>query len=156
LMSYEDADEMKFLKNVFTGRSGEAENTVFTIISPDGKKTLVRASRSTRHGFRDAADLAATMDRIAKQFTVKDEGAAAPRLGANVRRGVNVAACDNQPLVVLVGDDKSRKGMEAKVAALAWSKEWRGRFVYASATAKDLTMLDGAKVKEGVLVVAPE
>src|SRR5437763_10373454 len=109
LMSYEDADEMKFLKGVFTGRSGEAENTVFTVFSPDGKKTLVRAGRSTRQGYRDAADLAATMERVAKPFNAKDEGTAALPLVANVRLGVNVAACDNQPLVVLVGDDKSRQ-----------------------------------------------
>src|SRR5262249_47881937 len=87
---------------------------------------------------------------------VKEEGAAALPLVANVRLGVNVAACDNQPLVVVVGDDKSRKAMEAKVAALAWSKEWRGRVVYASAAVKDPTMIDGVGVKEGVLVVAPE
>src|SRR3954469_6843198 len=99
LISYEDADDMKFLKGVFTGRSGEAENTVFTVFSPDGKKALVRAGRSTRQGFRDSADLAAAMERVAKPFNNKEEGAAALPLAANVRLGVNVAACDNQPLV---------------------------------------------------------
>ena len=156
LMSYEDEGEMKFLKSVFTGRSGEVENTVFTIFSPDGKKKLVRAARSTRQGYDDAADLAATMERVGKQFTPREEGSPALPLVANVRLAVNVAACDNQPLVVVVGDDKSRQATEAKVAELAWSKEWRGRFVYASAAAKELTMLDGVMVKEGVLVVAPE
>src|SRR5262249_22490696 len=123
---------------------------------PDGKKTLVRATRSTRQGFRDAADLAATMERVAKPFAVKDEGAGPLPLVANVRLGVNVAACDNQPLVVVFGDDRDRKALEAKVAALAWSKEWRGRFVYASAAAKELTMIAGVEGDARVLVVAPE
>jgi hypothetical protein len=157
LLSYEDAGEMKFLKNVFAGRSGEAENTVFTIRSPDDKRTLVRARRSTRDGFRDAADLAATMERVAKEFEAKDRGTAALPVVANVRLGVNVAACDNQPLVVILGVEKARRAIEAKVAALAWAKEWRGRFVYARAdSAKELAMLEGAEIREGVLVVAPE
>ena len=156
LMSYEDADEMTFLEGVFTGRSGEAENTVFTIFSPDGKKTLVRAARSTRQGFRDAADLAATMQRVAKPFEARDDGKGALPLVANLRLGVNVAACDNQPLVVVFGDDKTRKALETKVAVLAWSKEWRGRFVYASARAKELTMIEGVEGDSGVVVVAPE
>jgi hypothetical protein len=157
LLSYEDADEMKFLKSVFVGRSGEAENTVFTLFSPDGSKTLVRARRSMRQGFDDAADLAATMERIGKQFTVKDAAEAPLPLVANLRLGVNVAACDNQLLVVLLGEEKARQGLEAKVAALAWSPEWRGRFVYATAdTAKDLATIEGVEVNAGVLVVAPE
>jgi hypothetical protein len=157
LMSYENANEMKFLATVFTGRSGEAENTVFTIRSPDGNRTLVRAGRSTSQGFRDAADLAATMDRIAKQFEVKEEGRAALPLVANVRLGVNVAACDNQPLVVILGDEKSRAPIEEKLSSLAWAKEWRGRFIYARAdSVKELSIIEGAEVKEGVLVVAPE
>jgi len=156
LISYEDAEEMKFLKGVVTTRSGEAENTVFTIFSPDGSKTLVRASRSMKHGFRDAADLAATMDRVAKPFEANGEGTPPLPLVADVRLGVNVAACDNQPLVVVFGEEKTRKALQDKVAALAWSKEWRGRFVYASAAAKDLSMIEGAEGKAGVLVIAPE
>src|SRR3954453_627314 len=74
LMSYEDADEMQFLKSVFTGRSGEAENTVFTILAPDGKKTLVKATRTTKQGFADGDDLAATMKRVAGQFDARRDG----------------------------------------------------------------------------------
>src|SRR5207302_7402739 len=96
------------------------------------------------------------MERVARPFGAKEEGTPTLPLVANVRLGVNVAACDNQPLVVIVGDDRSRKAAEAKVAALAWSKEWRGRFVYASALPKELTMIDGVEGDAGVLVVAPE
>lgn len=152
LLSYENADEMKFLRSVFTGRSGEAENTTFTVLSPDGTRQLVRAGRSARHGFDDAADLAATLERIANRFEPRGEPALLP-LVADVRLAVNVAACDKQPLVVLVGNDRA---LTARLAKLAWSKEWRGRFVHAAGSAKDLAGIEGAELKEGVLVVAAE
>jgi hypothetical protein len=157
LVSYEDPDEMLFLKGVFVGRSGEAENTVFTVFSPDGKTTLVRAGRSMKQGFRDAAELAATMERVARPFAPKGDDKAPPLpLVADVRLAVNVAACDGQPLVVLFGEEQARRALTPKVTALAWSKEWRGRFVYATAPAKDLKMIEGVEGNGGVLVVAPE
>src|SRR5262249_28551838 len=77
-----------------------------------------------------------------------------PKVG-NVRLAVNVAACDNQPLVLVFGPDEgARKELEARVAALAWGDEFLGRFVYASASAaRELADLEGAKAEAGVLVV---
>src|SRR5262249_29612151 len=74
---------------------------------------------------------------------------------ANVRLAVNVAACDNQPLVLVFGPDAgARKELEARVAALAWVDPFLGRFVYASASAaRELAEIEGAKAEAGVLVV---
>lgn len=158
LMTYENKEEADFLKTLFVGRSGEVENTTFALLSPDGKRPLVRPGREPR-GFEDAAKLAETMNRIAGDYEVKQEaGRAVPPLPAvaNVRLALNVAACDDRPLLVVCAPESERKALEAKVAALAWSEEFVGRFVSVTAAAKDLGSIDGVEVKEGVLVVAPD
>src|SRR5438552_657238 len=106
LMTYENEDENFFLKSFKITRSGEVENTTVAVMSPDGAKTLTRAGRGARQVFGDAAQMAETLTRFAKQYPVKD---AAPPLElpkvANVRLALDVAACDNQPLVVVFAPD---------------------------------------------------
>ena len=46
LTTYENKAEAGFLKAICPTGSGELENTVFTILAPDGKRQLARASRS--------------------------------------------------------------------------------------------------------------
>lgn len=157
LTTYEDKDEAKFLKAFDVTRSGEVENTVFTILSPDGKKRLTGAGRSARMVFDDAAEMAGTMNKLAARYTkVKDENTL-PLVGT-VRLAVNVASCDNQPLVVLVGKDaKSLAALEKSVSTLAWGKEFVGRFVYASTTdVKTLSAITGVKAGSSILVVQPD
>src|SRR5690242_4469475 len=101
LATYEDRDEASFLKTQARTRSGDLENTVFTVLSPDGKKQLVRGSRGTRQLYADAKEMAGDLSRIARRFTPKAGTESLP-LVANVRLAVDIAAADNQPLVVLV------------------------------------------------------
>src|SRR4051794_5498010 len=68
LTTYEDREENDFLKALWVGRSGEVENTLFTLLAPDGKRTLVRPARSARHAFANAEDMAAALNRIAGDF----------------------------------------------------------------------------------------
>lgn len=160
LATYEDQDEGAFLKAFHVTRSGELENTVFTILSPDGKRQLARASRSANHTFGDADRMAQTMKRIAGQYAAKKAGGPPPELPkvANVRLAINVAACDNQPLVLVFSSNASvRKELEERLAALAWSDPFLGQFVYASASsAKELAGIDGAKDETGILVIQPD
>jgi hypothetical protein len=54
-------------------------------------------------------------------------------------------------------EEKARRATLAKVAELAWTAEWRGRFVYTcAASVEEMSMIEGAAVKQGVLIVAPE
>ena len=46
MATYENEAEAEFLTSVFSGRSGKLENTVFTIMAPDGETKLTRAGRS--------------------------------------------------------------------------------------------------------------
>ncbi len=68
---------------------------------------------------------------------------------------VNVAACDNQPLVLVFAKDAAaRKELEARLAPLAWGDAFLGQFVYASTSdAKELADIEGAKPEAGVVVV---
>ena len=45
LATYESAAEGQFLASICPTGSGELENTVFAILSPDGKQKLARVSR---------------------------------------------------------------------------------------------------------------
>ena len=65
LVTYESGVEGEFLKAFNVTRSGDLENTVFTIVAPDGVRPLVRSSRSTKGTFRDAAQMAEAMAKIA-------------------------------------------------------------------------------------------
>src|SRR5690349_20853288 len=93
LATYEDQAEGDFLVSFRVTRSGALENTVFSILAPDGTRQLARASRSARNTFGDAATMAKAMDRIAKDY----EGKSPPVAGlpalptvANVRLAVDV------------------------------------------------------------------
>ena len=46
MATYENATEAEFLATIFRGRTGQLENTVFTILAPDGKTQLTRSGRS--------------------------------------------------------------------------------------------------------------
>jgi hypothetical protein len=157
LATYEDKEEGEFLKGLLRTRSGELENSVFAILSPDGKKKLARAGRSPHEAYRGAAAMAADMTRIAAAYKPKATPSVLPTV-ANVRLAMDVAAADNRPLVVVLGgDDAARQALAARVAALAWGKEFVGRFVYAlGSPGKDLAKVSGAKPGATLLVVEPD
>src|SRR5689334_10091271 len=161
LTTYENKDEGEFLKAFNVTRSGELENTVFALLEPDGKRRLARASRSARQTFGDAERMAEAMNRLAREYPGKEPADRAPPglpLVTNLRLAIDVAACDNQPLVVLFApDDAARRSLEEKVRSLAWHEQFVGRFVYvAVADAAELDRVEGARAEAGLLVVQPD
>lgn len=161
LATYEDKTEGDFLKSFRVTRSGDLENTVFAVLSPDGKHQLARASRGAQQTFGDATRMAEAMNRIARQYGAKrlvDVHLPPLPQVANVRLAIDVAACDNQPLVVIFASDaKARKQLEEEITALAWSEQFLGRFVYVKASdAKELAKIDDVKTEQGVFVVQPD
>lgn len=160
LATYESKSEGKLLESIFTGRSGLLENTVFTILAPDGKTQLARAGRGPHFAFRDPAGMAQDMERIAKKHpgSKQAQGAAPLPLCADVRRGLNIASCDSLPLIVVSGaNEKQRKALETKLAALAWKDNLIGRAIYASTSdaTKELKPIAGVKKDAAFLVVQP-
>ncbi len=156
LTTYENKEEGEMLKAMCRTGSGELENTVFAILAPDGKRQLLRATRSVRHDFSDASAMAQSMSRIARQVNAKPaDGVPTLPAVANVRLAIDVAACDNLPLVVLTADSEKRlQSLQERVSRLAWSDEFMGRFTYAVASGeKDLAAISGIDVGSSLLVV---
>jgi len=158
LATYEDEAEAVFLKGFTPTRSGQLENTVFGILAPDGKEKLIRSSRGPDHLFDGPNEMAAVMARVAAKYPAKLAVGPAPLpLVATVKLAVNVAAADNQPLVVVVGKDAAtRRPIEARLASVVWGKEFVGRFVFAGGTADDMSPIERANPDAGLLIVEPE
>lgn len=158
LATYEDEAEASFLKAFTSTKSGELENSVFGILAPDGKQKLIRSGRSPKGAFAGPAEMADTMTKIAAKYPGRPTVGAAPLpLVASVKLGVNVAAADNQLLVIVVGKNAAeRRPLEDKLASLVWEDEFVGRFVFASGTPDDLATVEGKKRETGLLIVEPE
>lgn len=158
LMTYEDKEEGALLKALVPTGSGELENTDFAILSPDGKRKLVRPGRSAREAFGDAAHMAAAMNRIAASYRAKrqagDETPSLPVI-ANVRLAIDVAACDNRPLVVIfAADSLTQDRLGKQLRSLAWSDHFLGRFLYVTAArAGELKAITGMGKDPGIAIV---
>jgi hypothetical protein len=158
MLTYESAEEAKLLTSLFTGRSGELENTTFAILAPDGKTALVRAGRSPDMTFKDASEMASSMAKIALKYAEKEESVRGLPYVVDLRRAINTASCDIQPLVIVVAREKeTREKIEAILAPLAWDKEFIGKFAYVTVSDTEaLKAVDGAEKKDGVLLVQPD
>lgn len=164
-LTYENAEEREFQRALFVGRSGDVENTTFCILSPDGKQPISWAGRSIRQVFPSPEQLTTWMSQAADYYDaerrkagLKPESLAGLPLVDTVRLGLNTAAADDVPLVILYGKTKEEVArLEAAAANLAWKPEFIGRCAYTSTTAvADLPGADAAAVKLGLLVVQPE
>lgn len=158
--TYESAEEAPFLASLFRGRSGELENTVFALVEPDGKTRIGRGGRSPGMALgRSKEDILRGLERTAKRFKVKNtEPPATLPLAENVRLAVNVAACDNQPLVIILAEEEPlRARIEKALAPLAWSEEFLGQFHYVSSSnATELAGIAGVAIPAGMLVIEPD
>ena len=161
LATFEDAAENTFTQGLYTSnerrRRKQQVNTVFTILAPDGKTPLLTVGRSPSHSLRsdDPKVLVAAMGRIAAKYKTKNSTGTPPiPYGIDLRRSINVAACDMQPLVVVVAKTEAkRKAIEKTLASIAWGKAYVGVFAYTTAKPDELKALLGASAGEGVLVV---
>lgn len=159
LATYEDQQEAEFLKQLFLGRSGELENTVFAVLSPDGQRQLVRASRSPVRALPTAGQLADTLSRIAGQHQTR-KSAAEPSLpkAANVRLALDIAACDNRPLAVLYAQDAAAlRLLEDRLRQLAWCDDFVGQLVYAATTEiEQLKPIEGVAPGSSLIIIQPD
>ena len=158
LATYEDAEEAKFLENIFTGRSGQLENTVFVFLEPGGNRRLTRAGRGPQMLFRSPQEMAREMKKMAQRFPLR-ESDQVPRLPQmkNFRLALNVAECDARPLVVCLSQDTDQlKGLQDKLSPLTFNEDLCGRFNYASVSdPQDLSEISGELPEDGYLVIAP-
>ncbi|MEZ4545987.1 MAG: hypothetical protein R3C24_19085 [Cyanobacteriota/Melainabacteria group bacterium] len=104
-MTYESAEEAKVLRSIW-GR-GDLQNTVFAILDPYGRP-IVNGQRSPQRIFRDSADMASYMDQVAAHYRSYGDPTWLPVVDT-VRLGLNVAACDSRPLVIVVAPTKPKE-----------------------------------------------
>ena len=142
LATFENAEENEVLKGFFA-RGGNLENTVFTLLTPDGKTKLVTAGRSPVWAFGGVSGrginaqpeepikkMGQTMEAIALVYPGKGKAAkGSPPLPylADLRLALNVSAADRQPLVVVYSKStEERKQMEQELSKVAWSDQFIG------------------------------
>ena len=134
LLTYEDQAEADFMKSIYTGKSGQLENTTFAILSPDGKKPLTAVGRAPFHEYRGSRDMASGMNKIAENYQGASEAVFTDPnlpLTSTLDLALNVAASDNLPLIVLVGDDQeSIDRLSENLLPLVWSESIAGQFAY--------------------------
>ena len=180
LATYENQDEVDFMKRLYVSYTGEIANTMFALLSPDGKARLSEADRSPAQVFGGvsqrrasqpgaaeqnkaaAARMVESMEVISLAYPGKEGAAGGPQalpyLG-DLRMAVNVAACDNQPLLVVYAEKLGELArLEKALQPIAWSKEIIGRTLYvpASDAAEYTRYIKGGKPLAGYALVAPE
>lgn len=164
LVTYESDEEGEFLASIGGSRKLEVANTTFVFLAPDGKTKLTNSGRSPRQAFTGTeeetlAGLLKAMKKISARYP--GNGATANLrpvpYAVDVRRALNVAACDTQPLIIVsVKDDAKRKSIEETLAKLAWSEEFRGRFAFAKAdNVADLKNIANTPKSDSVMIVQP-
>ena len=163
LATYEDKDEGAMLESIYRGRSGELENTVFTLLSHDGKRSLSRAGRSPTMVFGGSVGwegtvLALELNRIIEQYKIpqskKADAFSTLPIAKDVRRAVNISACDRLPLVITAGLDPKQL---QKLVTLAWKEPYLGRFNWASTDAiSELKSIGIEKPEAGIWVLNPD
>lgn len=149
LTTYEDESEAEFLKNIYVGKSGGLENTTFAILAADGKTKLTKTGRAPFHEYRNGSAMAAGMKRIAKTKnvspTIMYTDTQIP-FSKNLEIGLNVAASDGLPLVVIVADDQTKLDAIAKrMLPAVWNENVAGQFVFASVLGSTKATGDSAK-----------
>ena len=119
------------MERIFVGRSGQLENTVFAMLTPDGTTVLGRAGRSPRFYYRDSGELASAMDYYAQPYLKKGWGKRSLPKVEDYRLALNIAACDGLP-VILVGSDE----WEERLARLVWQKSLLGQAIFVRGSSK--------------------
>ncbi len=152
-MTYESEREAQVLKSLW--RSGaQLENTLFAILDPEGRP-LTQGMRSPNWMFNDAREMAAGLDRVAAEYRSRSNPRSLPVV-ANVRLGMNVAACDKRPIAIVLGDnEQERKSLEVQLASVAWSGDFLGEMIYASGTSNELGGIAGRRISKGFIFVSP-
>ena len=144
LTSYESQSEAAFIEKL----RGNPMNTAFAILTPQGEPALKvqGLGRGPSELFSDTADMVKQMNEVAAKYVATD-AAQTPMLPVTLsaKLGLAVASADLQPLVLVVASDPAaRAALEAKVAKLAWSKDFQGFFTYANAANTKALVLTSA------------
>lgn len=156
--TYEHKQEAEVLKRVFSHRDGSLQNTSFGLLGPDGKLRLSRGGRSPSMVWRDKQSMISALERGTKKYKPHKGQRSLPTV-IDLRLGLNIAASDNLPLVVLIVPKKKsqRASLEEKLSKLAWSDDLIGGAHYVVLEDhKALEDMKGHKPSKQVQVLKPD
>ena len=107
LATYENAEESvvleRWLKGV-RGGGGGLRNTTFALLNPSGEKALAKTGRSPQMVYGDIDSFAVDLVVQANKFQPKSGLKDLPLI-SSLRLGLNIAACDGLPLVVIIHNE---------------------------------------------------
>jgi hypothetical protein len=158
--TFESAAEAIKLEEYYLGPDGKQVNTIFCLLDPKGE-ALIRSGRSPRSIYASPERLMEAMQGFQESFKPKPQAPALPLIGT-LRLGLNIAACDQMPLVVGIARGKSNATkLKAAMTKLGASKEFRGRAQYVilesgSADHKLLAAFEGFDAKTEVQLWMPD
>ena len=126
---------------LFKGRSGQMENSTFALLKSDGKTPLSQISRGPERVFGSAGRMAEAMRLITANQPplTKPPGLKTSPALSSLRLAINVAACDNLPLVVL--GPEAGPEFEKALTEMFFDSSWQGRFVLVQGTATEMDKL---------------
>ncbi len=157
-LTYEDRMESDYLRQIFAPR-GFLENTVFAIMDPKASKYLAGPGRGPEWSFPGCETDPSIMAKGMRSLALTTEPVAVPKSlpsSGDLRFALNVAACDNLPLAIVVGDEGQQVTIGEQLAKLAWSDEFWGQWIYGRARVDGLQKIDRVKPASGVLFVEPD
>ena len=127
--TYESAAEADVLLDLLAPRDGVLRNTVFCLLDAEAKP-LSRAGRSPEQVFGSVENVIVTMRSIEARLRAENQPRILPEV-PDLRLGLNIAACDDVPLVVCMAkDEKHAEEMRGLLAEHAWREELMGRAHY--------------------------
>lgn len=152
--SYESEEAQKIVRSYLNGRFA---NTVFCLLSPNGKERLSRSHRSPQHVFGE--DTAGALGKIASRYPGKGKAAeAAVPDFPNFHLGLNVASADQRVLVLVTGKAEEVNQVRKSLVAVSNDAEVIGRFHFDFETDAKSWNKALTESKEGaqIMIISPD
>ena len=146
----------RWLKGV-RGGGGELRNTTFALLDPSGEKALAKTGRSPQMVYKNIDSFAVDLASLANEFE-SEVGTMSLPLMPSLRLGLNIAACDGLPLVVIINDE-SRKWEKvfSSLVELSQTDSLSGQAHYVLLKdTKEIESLKGYKPDNFVYVLKPD
>ena len=151
--SYESEAHQKWVRNFLNGRF---ENSVFCVLTPDGREWVTSADRGPQMvlGHRDPVG---SMERILLEFSAKEDSSnAVVQDFHSFRQALNVAAADQRVLMLVNAPAEKEKELRESLRAVANDERIVGRFHIDFDQGDDWKKsIDGTKPEHGIVLINP-
>lgn len=136
--------------------NGRFENSVFCLLSPDGRDWLTRSGRGPEMVFGPQT-AAAELKRIARRYPLRVHSTdAVVQDFHSFRQALNVASADQRVLVLASGPEADLERLRTSLRPVASDKQVLGRFHFDFDESEDWTkVIDGEQSGRGIVMIHP-